>query len=163
MSTVVVIGVGNAGRGDDGVGPAVIDALRAQGGVPGARCAHAPADLTALPDLWDGALAAVLVDATLGAGEAGTVTCLRPGDPALDAPGRFVSSHALDLAAALRLAHALGRLPAEVVVLGVEGARFDDGAPLSPPAAEGVRRAAEAVRREVERLQRLTAHAPSDV
>lgn len=153
MIPVAVIGVGNPGRGDDGAGPAVIDALRAQGGLSGAHCAHAPADLTALLDLWEGAPAAVLVDATLGAGEAGTVTCLRPGDPALDAPGRFVSSHALDLAAALRLAGALGRLPPEVVVLGVEGARFETGAPLSAPVAEGVRRAALAVRAEVARLQ----------
>jgi hydrogenase maturation protease len=65
----------------------------------------------------------------------------------------LVSSHAFDLTGAIELGRALGRLPAALVVLGVEGACFDGGAPLSPAVRAALPAVVEAVRREVAALR----------
>jgi hydrogenase maturation protease len=64
--------------------------------------------------------------------------------------GNFASSHAFNLAEAIELGRALGRLPPRLVIYGIEGACFEHGA--APSAA--VRTAAvvvgERIRAEVE-------------
>ncbi len=56
------------------------------------------------------------------------------------APRRAVrrSTHLLGVADAIELGRALGRLPARLFVLGIEGERFTTGAALSEPAAAAV-------------------------
>ena len=49
------------------------------------------------------------------------------------------------MGAAVELARALGRLPADVVVVGVEAAGVEHGAPLTPVVASAVPAAALAV------------------
>ena len=51
MTAPLVIGIGNANRGDDGAGLAVAARLEAQGYAPVTRC---QGDLTTLMDLWRG-------------------------------------------------------------------------------------------------------------
>jgi hydrogenase maturation protease len=48
------------------------------------------------------------------------------------------STHGFDVAAALTLAHALGRLPAEVVVFAVEAASCEAREDLSPAVARAL-------------------------
>ena len=58
-------------------------------------------------------------------------------------------THAFGLAETIELARALDRLPARLLVYGIEGACFEAGDELSPP----VRAAVDAVREELrERL-----------
>ncbi|MGZ4244637.1 MAG: hydrogenase maturation protease, partial [Solirubrobacteraceae bacterium] len=64
---VVVIGVGNELRGDDGAGPLVMRRLR-DAGLEVAVC-HGGTELL---DLWHGASAAILVDAVATGAPAGT-------------------------------------------------------------------------------------------
>ena len=47
-------------------------------------------------------------------------------------------THAFGLASAVELARALHRLPARVVLVGVEAGSFDHGEPLSPAVAAAV-------------------------
>ncbi|GGO16682.1 hypothetical protein GCM10010116_33670 [Microbispora rosea subsp. aerata] len=67
------------------------------------------------------------------------------------------ASHALGLADAVALGRALGRLPGELLVVGVEGADFTPGAPMTPPVLAAVRRTAGELR---ERLSRGRLGAP---
>ena len=62
------------------------------------------------------------------------------------------STHAFGVGDAVELARALGRLPAKVVVYGVEGAGFDAGAALSEPARGAVEAVAESILVEVEEM-----------
>ncbi len=62
------------------------------------------------------------------------------------------STHAFGVGDAVELARALGRLPARVVVYGVEGADFTAGAPLSA----AVESAVEHVVDELEEEARCT-------
>ena len=153
MNDVLLIGVGHPDRGDDAVGPAIVRAVR--GACPdGVRAIEAGGDLLALLDLWAGARGVVVVDATRGAGMPGRIVRLTPLERASSglAMPAFVSSHALDLASVLDLGRALGRVPRELVVYGVEGERFGGGEPLSAEVAAAMPRVIDQVMTELSRL-----------
>jgi len=63
VQPVVVIGIGNTFRHDDGAGPALIERLRPQlDDQPGVVLAATDGEPTRLLDLWEGASTAVVVD-----------------------------------------------------------------------------------------------------
>jgi hydrogenase maturation protease len=137
----VVIGVGNDFRGDDGAAPAVLARLagRVLAGVDLVECDGEPANLI---EAWDGAS----VDAVqAGPSEAGALHRLEiasPGEvtgPEAVAEGTGMSgSHQLGLGTAIGLAQVLGRLPARLIVHGIQGSDFTLGASLSKPVADGI-------------------------
>jgi hydrogenase maturation protease len=147
MSRAVIIGVGNAFRGDDAAGREV--ARRLQERVPGevdvVVCELEP---TRLIDAWDGAELAVLVDAVSSGTEPGTVHRFDATSEPLTSREFRSSTHALGIGETIELARAIGRLPARVVVFGIEGEAFGSGTGLSAPAEEGVERAVELVLEE---------------
>ncbi|MHC5909065.1 hydrogenase maturation protease [Streptomyces sp. S6] len=161
--SVVVIGVGNEFRRDDGVAHAVVARLRERAGEhrlpPGTVLATCDGDPARLIGLWEGAALAVVVDAAHA----------HPGTPgrvhriALDgnrlAPPSATSSHGLGLGEAVELARTLDRLPGHLVVYAVEGADGSFGTGLSPAVAAAVPLLAAAVEDEIAHY-RATASAP---
>ena len=131
---VVVIGVGNRWRGDDGIGPAVIDSGRNRWS-RSVDVVESDGEAAGLVDAWDGADLAIVVDAVRCGAAPGTVHRLGP-----DSVGTrpVASSHRLGVAYALALGRVLGRVPARLEVIGVEGSQFEPGAGLSPPVAAAV-------------------------
>ncbi|MGW2747379.1 hydrogenase maturation protease [Streptomyces sp. NPDC001450] len=162
---IVVIGVGNPLRGDDGAGPAVVEALR--GRVPDDTVlAVSDGEPGRMLELWRGADAAVVVEALrldpATPGELHTMT-------ATEAAGRArstASTHALGLGECLALAEALDVLPRKVVVHGVEVADVELGTGLSEPVRaalpELIERTCVSVRqaREGNRRRRTSGGAP---
>lgn len=148
MTRRVVIGVGNAYRGDDGAGLAVVERLR--GRVPdGVEVVGFEQEPTRLMDAWDGADAVVVVDAVASGGEPGT---LHRFDASADAvPARVFrsSTHAFGVGDAVEIARALGTLPRRVLVYGIEGADFDAREGLSPRVEAAVGRLADTVLEEL--------------
>ena len=102
---VVVIGIGNTYRSDDGVGLAVADKL-AQSAPPGVRVHAGVTDLSALLDAWAGAELGVVVDATVSSGA--VPGRIRRFTSDAVAAARTTSSHGLDVARALELGEARG-------------------------------------------------------
>ncbi len=132
---VVVIGVGNPWRGDDGVGWAVID--RVEGALAGqAELVHATGEATELVEAWSGADLAVVVDAVRSGATAGTVH----RDVGFDAltPTGPVSSHGLGVIEAVELGRVLGRLPGRLALFGIEGRTYELGRALSGAVAAAV-------------------------
>ena len=140
---VVVIGVGNELRGDDAAGLEVVRRLRRDGG--GAEVELHESGGMSLLELWEGAAAAVLVDATRSGAPLGTIRRFDVGATGLPATVGLASSHAVSVAEAIELARVLGRLPGRVTVFGIEGGRFDLGAGLS----DGVKSAVDEMVRRV--------------
>ena len=128
MSRVVVIGVGNALRSDDGVGLAVAERVRRAAGVDVVTCEDEPSRLL---DAWNGADAALVVDAVSSGAAPGTVHRFDASAGALPAGVFRGSTHAFGVGETIELARALGRLPKLVKVYGVEGAVFAAGEGLS--------------------------------
>ena len=151
----VVIGVGNRFRRDDAAGLEVARALRAREVGRDFAVREEEGETLALLDVWEGARAAVLVDAVCSGAEPGTVHRIdvsRQGLP--EGVRSSTSTHAVDLAGTIELARALGRLPARVVVFGIEGRRFDAGEGLSPEVRAAVERVAASVLGEARELLR---------
>ena len=148
---VLVVGVGNDDRGDDGVGPRTARLLLEAWSAdppPGVRVVAWTGDPMGLMDLWAGTERLVLIDAVVSGARPGT--CRRYG---VDAPFRAdtgTSSHGFGLAAALALARALDTVPATVEVWGIEGRAFEVGAGMTPAVVEAVQALAERLRSQLE-------------
>jgi hydrogenase maturation protease len=140
VSDAVVIGIGSPDGGDDAAG---LEVARRLGDLEGAVVVESTGDPLELIDAWDGAGLAVVVDAVRSGSTAGTIHGLNPFLGHLSRPG---SSHALSLPEAFGVASALGRLPEWLALLGIEGRRFEVGAPVTPEVADAVLRCAEVVR-----------------
>jgi hydrogenase maturation protease len=151
VTRVVIVGVGNAYRGDDGVGLAVARKLRRRvaGDVAVREIEQEP---TRLLDVWADADVALVVDAAASGAPPGTVHRFDVSDGPVPARVFRSSTHAFGVGDAVELARALGRLPERVVVFGVEGADFAGGTELSAP----VEAAVDAVAAELEREARCT-------
>jgi len=137
-SRLIVIGLGNAFRGDDAAGLAV---ARALGDDPRVLVHEGePIDLL---ERWEGAGEVVVVDAARSGAAPGTVHRLDGLAEPVTAGG---STHAFGLAETLALARALGRAPVGVEGIGIEGERFGAGEGLSPEVAGAVERVARELR-----------------
>jgi hydrogenase maturation protease len=145
----VVIGVGNALRGDDAAGLEVASRLSA---TPGIAVVSHDGEAIDLLERWRGARAAVLVDAVRSGAPAGTVHRIDAGAGPLPLTLRRASSHTIGLGEAIELARTLGALPERVIVYGVEGARFGAGEGLSDAVAGAIEPLADAVSREARAL-----------
>jgi len=140
---VLVAGLGNEYRSDDGAGPAVAAYVSKRMSSVESKVISEPLDLIGV---WDDADLAVVADATRSGSPPGTVQLVDLGggeDPGSSAGP--MSSHGMDLPRVLRLARALGHAPRRVVVVGIEGENFTDGVGLSPVVALAVSEAGELV------------------
>lgn len=144
----LVLAVGNPYRRDDGAGPAV--ARRLEGRLPaGARLLVREGDLAAALEDWADVGLLVAIDASCSGAAPGTLHRHDAGAGPLPATFSRGSTHAFGLAEALELARVLGRLPARVRVLGIEGRNFSHGEGLSPEVEAAVERAADEVLKEL--------------
>lgn len=132
---LLVIGVGNRWRRDDGVGPWVVDRLAAHG-VAGVALSGEGAQLM---DAWRGAHRAVIVDASQSGAAAGTVRRFEATETAVPTGLFHYSSHLFSVAEAIEMARILRRLPQRLTVYGIEGRDFSQGEGLSAEVAAAAR------------------------
>jgi hydrogenase maturation protease len=145
---VLVAGIGNSDRGDDGFGPAVARRLRGET-LPGVRIVERRGDILALIADWDGFAAVVLVDAAASTTELGRLHRFDLDERPLPIGSAYRSTHGFGVAEAVELARSLGRLPPRVVLYLAEGTDFSPGAPLSPAVAKAVDEAAARIAAEL--------------
>lgn len=146
----LIVAMGQRVAGDDGVGLAVLDALRARALGPELELRELR-DASELLELLDRDRPIVVLDALLDA-VPGSVRVLDPSVLCRQPPSA-VSSHGLSLRQAVELARALGHAGAErlrVVAVGIEAPRTYR-AGLSPAVAGAVERAADTALAELER------------
>ncbi len=126
---VLVIGLGNAARHDDGAGLRLARFLEAEA-LPGV-VVKVLGEPLALLDWWQDAVQVVVLDAVSSGSPAGTLHCFRADKEPLPAQFFRFSSHDFGLAEVIELARALGQLPESLTVYGLEGADFELGEGLS--------------------------------
>jgi hydrogenase maturation protease len=120
----LVIGVGNATRGDDGAGVVAARRMGAKGLV-----ASAPFQLM---ELWAGADDVVVIDAARSGEPPGTIHRFEVRSQELPIDVLGGSTHAIGVAEVVELARALDRLPARLTVYGIEVGGLSHGNALSP-------------------------------
>jgi hydrogenase maturation protease len=149
---VLVIGVGNEMRGDDGAGLEVARRLHRASGMAGIDVEEEQNDPTALIERWRDRPGLVIVDAAR-TGAPGEIQRFDVSRHAL--PAGVVgssSTHAIGVSEAIELARALGELPGNVIVLTVGGARFEAGADLAVEVAAALPGLTNRVLAEARRL-----------
>jgi len=132
---VLIIGLGNEFRRDDGVGIAVARAIKALA-LPGIEVYERCGEGTDLIASWCGRPLVFVVDAVSSGAPVGTVhrfelTAGQAGVPIPPARIFRGTSHQIGLGEAIELGKLLGQLPSRLVVYGIESAEFRDGVGLS--------------------------------
>ncbi len=155
---VLVAGMGNDLRQDDGFGIAVIRRFEAAGVPEDVRVYESGiAGIGLVQELMDGYESLIIVDATDREAEPGTVFLLEAEVPAQEAMTEesrqefLADTHLAVPSQALTLASALGILPQSVYILGCQPKECGLGMELSEPVERGVTEA-------LERLREITAH-----
>ena len=152
---VLVAGVGNVLRGDDGVGVAVVEQLEREGVPEGVRLFDVGiGGIHLVQELQDLVDALIVVDAVDTQRPPGTVVTLRPRVRTPSGPDDLADMHYADPDRALMLAGALNRLPDVLWVVGVQPEDADRlGEGLSQPVAAAVPAAVLEVRRLIAELE----------
>ena len=146
---IMVIGIGNIERGDDGAGRAVARLLRHM--LPGGmEIVEQDGEATALLARLQGASAVYLVDACMSNAPPGTVHRIDAHHAPLPQASSDLSTHGFGLAAAIELGRALGQLPPRAIVYAIEAESFAAGAPLSESVAAATVIVADRIRSEIE-------------
>ncbi len=154
LRRVLVAGMGNLLRGDDGFGIEVVRRLSQRTDLPPEVCTIEVgiAGIPLVQELLDGYGMLIIVDATAGGRPPGTLVTLAPQLPDLDDAswedvGTLLGDpHTATPSRVLLLARALGSLPKRVLIVGCEPVVCDElilG--LSPPVAATVDEAMERV------------------
>ncbi len=147
---IVLIGVGNEFRQDDGVGLVILRKLQSQI-PPGIETVEASGEGIALMEAWQGAKTVYLFDAVLSGAEVATI--YRFDAQIQSMPTKFFnhSTHAFSVAEAIELARILNQLPPNLIIYGIEGKNFAAGIGLSPEVEQA---AGEVIRRVLSELEK---------
>jgi hydrogenase maturation protease len=135
--SILIVGVGNVYRRDDGAGPTIASRLRSVLRAD-VRVLEKDGDFASLLDDWQGVPVVIIVDATSSGSAPGTITRYEAHEEPLPAALSRASTHSFGIAEAIELARALGRLPPSLIVFGIEGRDFSPGEGLSPDVAAAV-------------------------
>lgn len=146
---VIVIGVGNDFRSDDGVGLLVARTLKAQAH-GGLTVMEHSGEAAGLLEAWKGADTAILVDAVVTGAGPGTVYRFDPQVQAIPRVCFQCSTHAFGIPDAIALGRVMDLLPQRLVIFGVEAGTFEPGPALSGPVE---RAAGEVIARVLEEVE----------
>ena len=155
LPTTAIIGLGNPLRGDDGVGVCIAEILAARPLPRDVQVIDGGTRGLGIVNLMEGWQRVILVDAANVAETPGQflrftldeVDLLGGSSPL--GGGQHLNVHYAGLREALLLAQALGSLPPEVVVFGVQPASTDWGSALSPEVQEALPDLIDAILGEV--------------
>jgi hydrogenase maturation protease len=151
---VLIAGIGNVLRGDDGFGPAVVQALEAKGALPeGVRAVEMGiGGINLVIELMEGYDALVVVDAVDRGKAPGSLFVLEPevpeasSVPVLEAWGWSAESCMTLPNRALVMARAAEALPPLVRIVGCQPGETEEfSTELSPPVQQAVSRAVETI------------------
>ncbi len=136
------MGLGNRWRGDDAIGPWLLDQLKEVtnkailkhcGLVEGVN------DALGIVSEWEDADCVIAIDACNTGRPPGTILRFDPEARLLPKSLARCSSHGNGLAEAVALSKALGRMPARLTIYAIEAQQFEPGAPLTDAVADAGR------------------------
>ncbi len=149
-SPILLIGVGNEFRSDDGLGVDIARALRRRS-YDGVRVLEQSGEGTSLIAGWSGAAHVLIVDAVSSGESAGTLHRINAIEERIPKHMFNSSSHTFGVSEAVELARQMNQLPITLMLYGIEGESFDFGVGLS----ESVVRRIPDLFREIEQELKL--------
>jgi hydrogenase maturation protease len=156
---ILIAGVGNVLRGDDGFGIEVLHQLSRTLAIEGVEYFESGiAGISLVQKLMDGFDALIIIDALDRGAEPGRVFVLEPDADSLRTPPsthEATDLHQANPEVVLRMAAALKVLPPRAWIVGCQAADCDElGAPLTEAVAQAVPVAVDRIHRIVHSLQK---------
>jgi len=145
---IILIGIGNEFRGDDGAGLFIVRALKAKG-LNGVAVKEYSGEGMGLMDVWRDFKKVILFDAVSSEAEAGTIFRVEVPKETIPKEAFCCSTHTFSIADVIQMAQTLNRLPEKLIVYGVEGKTFEQGPGLSPEVKTAARKVVEQVAEEI--------------
>ena len=152
---ILIIGIGNEYRSDDGAGLVVARELRAKK-IPHILVTECSGDGAELMEMWKTAATVILVDAVSSGAKPGSIYRLDALTQSIAASFSFPSTHAFGVAEAIGLARALDQLPPCLMIYAIEGKNFAAGSGLFLEVEQAVREVVGQVASEVQHILNLT-------
>jgi hydrogenase maturation protease len=137
MRKLLIIGIGNEMRGDDGLGRHVARILDRQS-VPGVSVVESAGEGTSLIELWKGHDQVMLIDAFSSDSTPGLLHSLDASITRVTQQLFHASSHSFGIAEAIEVSRRLDILPGTVLIYGIEGENFRHGSGLSDSVRERI-------------------------
>ncbi len=154
MASLTVIGVGNRLRGDDAIGPLLIDALSSQPD-PRVELVDAGNDALGILEYFEGRDHVMVVDACRMGREAGCVVQIDPLQIDLVIKEDPISLHGLGLAESIKMAESLDMLPENLKIVGIEPESIQFNGSLSVPVQRALKMVIEIVEDKLNRVSQL--------
>lgn len=145
---ILVIGVGNAYRSDDGVGLFVVRQIDVRN-LPNVTVSQASGEGAALIETWRGADTVILIDAVESGAPTGAIHRFDANAERIPSKFFHYSTHAFSVAEAIELARVLNQLPQRLIVYGIEGKTFEAGIDLSVQVVQAAHVVAKKVARDI--------------
>lgn len=144
----LLVGVGNAYRGDDAAGLLVAREVAANWPAS-AAIVESDGETAALMALWRGLKRVIVADAVSTDAAAGTILRIEAEREQVQKSLFRFSSHGFGVAEAIELSRALGELPDRLLLIGIVVADVRSGARVSPAVEQAVRAAARSIAAEL--------------
>lgn len=141
----LIIGCGNADRGDDAAGLLVARRLRSLG----IEAQERGGEGLRLLESWSGAESVIIVDAVISGAAAGAISVWDARTAPVARDIFRASTHAFGVAEAVELGRVLGRLPPSLRIYGIEAGQFEPGSPPSPEVLAAVEELARRIAEEL--------------
>jgi len=151
MTQLTVIGVGNRLRGDDALGPLIIDALANQAD-PRLELIDAGSDALGVLEYLEGREQVMLIDACRMGRIAGELVQFEPAEVNLILTDDPLSLHGLGLAETLQMATSLHLLPPILKIIGIQPETTQFNSQLSAPALQALDQAIQQVYTELRQI-----------
>jgi len=145
---ILIIGVGNAYRGDDAVGLRIVQDIKKMS-PDHVNVIEQSGDGISLMDSWKDADTVILIDAVHSGAQPGTIHRFDVHIQTIPTKFFHYSTHAFGVAEAIELARALKQLPQDLIVYGIEGKRFEAGVGLSPEVEKAEQEVVEQIKQDI--------------
>ena len=148
LQEVLVIGIGNEYRSDDGIGLVVARKIRERS-IASVVVKEESGEGASLMEAWQGYESIILIDAVSSGKTPGTIVKIDAREKKVPANFFFHSTHAFSIAEAIELARAMKTLPPRLFVYGIEGKNFSSGIQVSRPVQKSVEQVVEQIVHEI--------------
>ena len=153
MKNVLIGGIGNVLLGDDAVGPYVVSLLESSYEIPeNVEIADLGTPALDLTHRIAGRDAVILIDCVASDAAPGSLQLFRKDEILQTMPAQRLDPHSPALAECLLTAEMLGAMPQRVLLIGIVGASFEPGRPLTDTVRDAAPLAVVAILKELEGL-----------
>ncbi|MDO8744396.1 MAG: hydrogenase maturation protease [Candidatus Brocadiaceae bacterium] len=148
---ILIIGIGNPYRGDDGVGLRIAQDIKKKS-PDHVNVIEQSGEGISLMDSWKDSDIVILIDAVHSGAQPGTIHRFDVHTQTIPTKFFHYSTHAFGIAEAIELARALKQLPQNLIVYGIEGKCFEAGTGLSPAVEKAAQEVLTRVRHYIQNV-----------